>query len=147
MITESVTIRYRDEDHRRFADITREFGFVTCVTPTMEVGLQFFHPTKFFIVEIEPEADPELEGRLYTPRFLVLKAPLKIPVESIFSAFHNGLLKPDQYVVPFGRDSFTEAEDRWVFEKDDDFQILWRELYLYVKVRPNTMNNFMVTGR
>lgn len=128
------TLYFADEEHRRYYDLLLSYGFSFEVSAMMQVGRRFIHPTKGHLVELEINED-EPDSEIYEPKLRILRR----------STDHNGMPKAmpslDDYDTPLFED-YSLMEQGCLREvSGDSFAMLQRELYIWMKVRPHSLNS------
>ena len=127
-IDESLSIHYEDAAHKRYADLLMRYGFTfEIVAPGMRVGLAFTHPAKLHRVYLERETPDED----WTPKLMIYR------LGSGTREFPNR----DNFDVPMQPTHYSDFEWRALQDdKPDDFTFLERELHIWFKVRPKSLN-------
>jgi hypothetical protein len=120
-----VQLSYDSPEHRTYCDLLREYGFSSIIDRNYNVGFQFFNPRHGVIVILDVE-----DSNTYEPKILKLKDNKKwhsVPVPHIVDFF-----------APTEQD-YTEFEWAWINEMPSSVETLRRELYILLRVRPDTL--------
>jgi hypothetical protein len=138
-ITENYVLTYENVEHKRYADLCGGFGFDLTVSASLRVGLKFVHPVKGHIVRLDRDEDPQ-HGTIYEPHLLIYLR------ESYRPDGRRELPRRDDYDTPIYPEHYSEIEDEWLNvamsdgTKVTDYEFLARELYIWFKVRPHSLN-------
>jgi hypothetical protein len=139
-IKETYVVTYENDDHRKYAALCLLYGFRLTVDATLRVGMRFDHPIKGHIVRLDRE--DEGSEALYEPTLMIHKQTFFDP--------DRDLPQRDDYIVPLHPDHYSDEEWRFLTAsagpKVSGFELLSRELYLWLKVRPYSLNTQNVAG-
>lgn len=130
-ISEMLTISYQDTEHKRYAELLMRYGFsLQIVVPGMHVGMVFSHPVKTHRVYLERN-EP---GETLLPKLFIFRPKISRLPDAEFP-------QRDQFEVPMHPSHYSDFEWRALQENDpDDYTFLERELHIWFKVRPKSLN-------
>lgn len=133
-VNDSYIVSFDNEEHKRYVELLQEYGFDIVVTANLKVGLRFIHPLKGHVVRLDEDVGAP-EGEVYEPHLFIFVRPANVP---------TGLpeAQPMQaYDTPMHPEHYSDVEWEWLQEKKaSDFELLRRELHIWFKVRPRSMN-------
>jgi hypothetical protein len=136
MIAETWVVTFENPEHKQYVDLLQEYGFDITVTSSLKVGLDFRHPKKHHIVRLDID-DERNRGQIYEPHFFVHKAAF----------VHNKGVNMADYDTPMFPSHYSQIEWNWLTQDDASlFEVLRRELHIWFKVRPHSMNNSAQIG-
>lgn len=115
LLARKITVGFESARHRILHDVLHSFGF-SCevIMPEMRIGRVYRLRHKTLEVELAPGADDELQ------------------------AVTKDLTKPQGEQINT-EDSFTQLEQEWLEQIDDEAEYLRRELYILIQIRPMSM--------
>ncbi len=133
-ITEQLTIVYEDAEHQRYCELLMEYGFAFEIQPPkMLVGMTFVHPTKNHRVVLDRDDNDDGTG-LLEPKLLIFNPGFTKRGTVLFP-------DKDNFIVPTEVD-YSELEWHALSsDKPDDFTMLRRELHIWLKIRPHSLNS------
>ena len=133
-IQEQVTLIYENAEHRQYAELVSFYGFSMIVSPSLQVGRRFVHPTKLHEVELDTTDDGGRE--MYEPKLWIWTRPRYA---------RNGLPerpKADDFVVPVYPEHYSTLEWQEINrDTPDSLTALERELHIWLRVRPYSLNS------
>jgi hypothetical protein len=134
-INDNYIVTFDNEEHKRYVELLQSFGFDLILSASLSVGLKFVHPIKGHIVRLDID-DDDLVDELYEPHLFIYRRPIITPAN----------VAPDvppmqAYDTPMYPEHYSDVEWQWLQEeKLSNFELLKRELYIWFKVRPHSMN-------
>jgi hypothetical protein len=133
MVNEHYVVSFEDEEHKRYVELLQEFGFNLSLSGGLKVGLQFYHPIKHHIVRLDREEDPST-GEIYEPHLFIRARQSNSSGRVIIPQMAD-------YDTPMYPDHYSVIEWDWLQADDPScIEFLKRELHIWFKVRPHSLN-------
>lgn len=139
-VQETYVVSYENEAHWHYASLCVSYGFDLTLSAKLRVGLKFVHPLKGHIVRLDLDED-----ETYEPHLMIYLRETYLPDG------RRELPRRDDYDIPIYPQHYSDIEQQWLDRPMENgsersqFELLARELYIWFKVRPRSMN-MMVTN-
>lgn len=133
---ETLVVRFANPEHQQYTGLCMEYGFNITVTPSLEVGLKFVHP-KGHVVRLD--FDGEDPNEIYEPHLFIHMRGHYNPASTPETVRQN-------YDTPTYPEHYSDTEWDWLTanmpngQKPTSYEFFARELHIWFKVRPHSMN-------
>jgi hypothetical protein len=135
IIEEHYVLSFKNGEHKAYVDLAQEYGFDIVVSANLKVGLRFVHPGRHHIIQLHVDEDHDRDQQ-YEPHLYIY-----VREQGKYSAGKKYTADMLEYDTPMFPSHYTEMEWTWLTNGDPPLlEFLRRELHIWFKVRPHTMN-------